>query len=91
MGIASYPQYLRPQAVTAYGFQGFMALMDLTNGFFVDYFSASWVLYVNGAVFVGIMLLSFLVATPRRVYISGIPAEAHALPREALHVVRTWL
>lgn len=72
----------RIASVNTMSFQGLMALMNLVNGFFVDSFSASWVLMVNGAMFVGIMLLSFLVATPRRVYLSGIPAEAHAMPRE---------
>ena len=72
----------RIASVNTMSFQGLMALMNLVNGLFVDTFSASWVLAANGAVFVGIMLLSFLVATPRRVYLSGIPAEAHALPRD---------
>ena len=71
----------RIASVNTMSFQGLMALMNLVNGFFVDSFSASWVLAANGILFVGIMLLSFLAATPRRVYVSGLPAEAHALPR----------
>ena len=74
----------RIASVNTMSFMGLMALMNLSNGYFVDHVGAVWVLSVNGAIFVGIMLLSFLVATPRRVYISGIPEEAHALPRETV-------
>ncbi len=73
----------RVASVNTFSFQGLMALMNLSNGFLADQFSASWVLWVNGAVFVGIMLISLFVATPRRVYVTGIPSEAHALPRVA--------
>ncbi len=76
----------RIASVNTMSFQGLMALMNLSNGYLVDHIGAVWVLSVNGAIFVGIMLLSFLAATPRRVYISGIPAEAHARPDEHVNV-----
>ena len=64
-------------------FQGLMAFMNLGNGFFADRIGASQVLMIDGTLFVGVMLLSLLVAVPRRVYIRGLPAEAHAMPGHA--------
>jgi hypothetical protein len=55
-----------------------MSLMNLLNGFFGSHTSAATLLVVNGGLFVAVMLLSLLALTPRRVYVTGIPAEAHA-------------
>lgn len=57
---------------------GVMSLMNLLNGFFGSHTSAATLLVVNGGLFVAVMLLSLLALTPRRVYVTGIPAEAHA-------------
>jgi hypothetical protein len=61
-------------------FQGLMAFMNLGNGYFSDSIGANHVLMINGTLFVGVMLLSFAVAIPRRIYFKGIPSEAHAMP-----------
>lgn len=71
----------RIASINTMSFQGLMALMNLGNGVFADHFGAAWVLLANGVLFMLVMLLSLLVATPRRVYITGIPAEAHAAQR----------
>lgn len=71
----------RIASINTMSFQGLMALMNLSNGVFAESLGAAWVLWANGALFVVVMLLSFVVATPRRVYLTGIPAEAHAAQR----------
>ncbi len=69
----------RIASINTLSLQGFMAVMNLGNGYFADSFGASRVLWVDGSLFVVVMLLSLAFALPRRVYMSGIPAEAHAL------------
>lgn len=72
----------RVASVNTFSFQGLMAIMNLSNGFLVDSVGASTVLFVNGMLFVAVMLVSLLVALPRRVYTTGIPSEAHAWSRQ---------
>lgn len=71
----------RVASINTMSFQGLMAVMNLANGYFTDYSSASAVLFVNGGLFMAIMLLSLLMVTPRTVYTRGLPAEAYAISR----------
>ena len=71
----------RIASVNTLSFQGLMSLMNLGNGMLTDVYSASAVLAATGSAFVGVMLLSILLATPREVYLRGIPE--HAMLRSA--------
>jgi hypothetical protein len=68
----------RLASINTFSLGGIMSVMNLANGFFGSRFSPAALLFVNGMVFVLVMLLSVLAMTPRRVYVRGIPAEAHA-------------
>ena len=71
----------RVASVNTLSLQGLMSLMNLANGMLTDTYSASVVLATTGGAFVVVMLLSFLVATPREVYLRGLPE--HAMLRSA--------
>jgi hypothetical protein len=68
----------RLASLNTFSLGGVMSVMNLVNGFFGSRTSAATLLVVFGAMFVIVMLLSVLALTPRRVYVTGIPAEAHA-------------
>jgi len=53
---------------------GIMSFMNLANGMLGTQFPASAILFVNGMLFVGIMLVSIAFALPRDVYVRGMPA-----------------
>ena len=71
----------RVASVNTLSLQGLMSLMNLGNGMLTDVYSASAVLATTGGAFVVVMLLSFLIATPREVYLRGLPE--HAMLRNA--------
>ncbi len=66
----------RVASINTLSFQGLMSVMNLANGMLTDTYTASVVLMVTGGAFVLVMLLSFLAATPREVYVRGIPEHA---------------
>ncbi len=65
----------RLASINTFSLGGVMSLMNLANGFFGGRYTAASILAVDGLVFVGIMVVSFALATPRRVYVDGIPAD----------------
>jgi MFS family permease len=68
----------RLASLNTFSLGGVMSMMNLVNGFFGSRTSAATLLLVEGSLFAVVMLLSVLSLTPRRVYATGIPAEAHA-------------
>jgi MFS family permease len=68
----------RLASINTFSLGGVMSLMNLVNGYAGTLVEPHVLLFVNGLVFVGIMVLSVLALTPRRIYLRGIPAEAHA-------------
>jgi MFS family permease len=68
----------RLASINTFSLGGVMAIMNLSNGFVSSEIGSAAVLYVTGGAFIAIMLASALVVTPRRIYLTGIPAEAHA-------------
>ena len=66
----------RVASVNTLSLQGLMSLMNLANGTLTDIYSASSVLAATGGAFVVVMLLSFLISTPREVYLRGLPEQA---------------
>lgn len=54
---------------------GVMSLMNLANGSVGAGVSAAAILFVEGLIFVGIMLLSLGLSVPRAVYARGLPAR----------------
>ena len=66
----------RVASVNTFSLQGLMSLMNLGNGMLTDVYSASAVLTATGSAFMVVMLLSFLIATPREVYLRGLPEHA---------------
>jgi len=69
----------RLASINTFSLGGVMAIMNLSNGFVSSEIGSAAVLYVTGGAFIAIMLASALVVTPRRIYLTGIPAEAHAV------------
>jgi hypothetical protein len=72
----------RIASLNLFSFGGIMAFMNLGNGALGTHFSAALILLVDGALFAAVMLVSLAFATPRRVYLDGMPARAPA-PAEA--------
>jgi MFS family permease len=68
----------RLASINTFSLGGVMAIMNLSNGFVSSHYGSAAVLLATGALFMVVMLLSPLAMTPRRVYTTGIPAEAHA-------------
>lgn len=68
----------RLASLNTFSLGGVMSMMNLVNGFFGNRTGAATLLVVEGSLFAVVMLLSVLSLTPRRVYATGIPAEAHA-------------
>jgi MFS family permease len=68
----------RLASINTFSLGGVMAVMNLSNGFVSSHYGSAAILLWTGGLFVVIMLLSPLAMTPRRVYTSGIPAEAGA-------------
>ncbi len=68
----------RLASINTFSLGGVMAIMNLSNGFVSSHYGSAAVLFVTGGLFVAVMLLSVLAVLPRRVYMTGIPAEAHA-------------
>jgi predicted MFS family arabinose efflux permease len=57
---------------------GVMGLMNLANGYFGSSFSAANILFAEGFIYVGIMVLSLGLAIPRSVYVRGLPSRSPA-------------
>ena len=57
---------------------GIMAFSYFLNGVLADIFDSSWVLLVGSVAFLGVVLTSVFIPTPRRLYYAGIPAPAGA-------------
>lgn len=68
----------RLASINTFSLGGVMSLMNLVNGYFSSQVGSAAVLLVSGGLFALIMLLSPLAITPRQIYRTGIPAEAHA-------------
>lgn len=68
----------RLASINTFSLGGMMSIMNLANGFFGGIVHPAGVLAINGLLFVVVMLASMAAMTPRRVYTTGIPAEAHA-------------
>jgi MFS family permease len=66
----------RVASLNTLSFGGIMSVMNLVNGTLGTQFSAAAILLFNGVLFALIMGLSFAFATPRRVYLEGMPARA---------------
>ena len=66
----------RIASINTFSLGGVMAGMELFNGYMGSYYSASHILWVNGAIFVGIMVASVAIALPRSVYVKGLPDRA---------------
>jgi MFS family permease len=68
----------RLASLNLFSFGGIMAVMNLGNGALGTQFSPASILLVDGLLFAGVMLVSLVFATPRRVYVNGMPARAVA-------------
>ncbi|HXG35998.1 MAG TPA: MFS transporter [Dehalococcoidia bacterium] len=66
----------RVASINTLSLGGVMSLMNLFNGFLGRELSASSILFMQGGLFIGIMVISILAVTPRMVYTRGIPSEA---------------
>lgn len=58
---------------------GIMAFSYFVNGVLADVFDPSWILMVGSLAFLGVVLVSVLGPTPRKLYTSGVPAPATAI------------
>ncbi|MBI4337500.1 MAG: MFS transporter [Chloroflexi bacterium] len=68
----------RIASLNTLSFGGIMAVMNLANGFLAGHYTAAAIMLAQGFLFVGIVVVSAALATPRRVYVQGLPAEAGA-------------
>ena len=68
----------RLASINTFSLGGVMSIMNLANGWIATHYGSQAVLLFSGGLFIFIMLLSVLTVTPRRVYRTGIPAEARA-------------
>ena len=59
---------------------GIMAFSYFANGALADLFDPTWVLTVGALVFLGVVLASALIPTPRRLYLAGVPTPVDAVP-----------
>jgi MFS family permease len=65
----------RLASLNLFSFGGIMAVMNLGNGALGTQFSPASILLVDGLLFACVMLVSLAFATPRRVYVNGMPAR----------------
>lgn len=65
----------RLASINTFSLGGVMSAMNLANGFLGGAFGAAPILLLHGLLFAGIVVASFALATPRRVYVKGLPAE----------------
>ena len=74
------PDHLRGRITSIYLIHagGIMAFSYFANGVLADVFNPGWILLVGSGAFLGVMVLSVFTPTPRRLYISGVPALAPA-------------
>ena len=68
----------RLASINTFSLGGIMSFMNLTNGLLGTQFPAAAILFVNGMLFVTIMLTSAAFVLPRQVYIGGMPATRAA-------------
>jgi MFS family permease len=68
----------RLASLNLFSFGGIMAVMNLGNGALGTQFSPGSILFVDGAIFAAVMLVSLVFVTPRRVYVDGMPARTVA-------------
>ena len=66
----------RLASLNLFSFGGIMAMMNLGNGALGTQFSPAAILLVDGLLFMGVMVVSLVFATPRRIYVNGMPARA---------------
>lgn len=55
---------------------GIMSFAYFTNGVLADSFDPTWILAIGGFAFLTVMVVSICTSTPRRLYLSGIPAAS---------------
>lgn len=65
----------RMASLNTLAFGGIMAVMNLFNGFVGTYYGSAPILFVNGILFTTVMVVSIAFATPRRVYVQGMPVR----------------
>ena len=58
---------------------GIMAFSFFANGALAEVFDPRWILIVGAFAFLGVMFISFLRPTPRRLYLAGVPVQAGAI------------
>jgi hypothetical protein len=68
----------RIASMNTLSFGGIMAVMNLANGALGTQLSAGTILMADGLFFAAVMLVSLAFATPRRVYVRGMPARTVA-------------
>jgi MFS family permease len=68
----------RLASINTFSLGGIMSFMNLANGLLGTQFPAAAILFVNGMLFVTIMLTSAAFVLPRQVYIGGMPATRAA-------------
>lgn len=66
----------RIASINVFSLGGVMSVMNLANGALGSELSAAAILLANGLLFSAIMVMSIAAATPRRVYMHGLPGEA---------------
>ena len=59
---------------------GIMAFSYFANGALADLFDPTWVLTVGALAFLGVVLASAIIPTPRRLYLDGVPTPVDAVP-----------
>ncbi len=69
----------RLASINTFSLGGIMSAMNLANGFLGNQYSVTAILLVQGIIFCAIMVASIALATPRRVYINGLPSEAQGV------------
>ena len=67
----------RIASINVFSLGGVMSIMNLSNGFLGNSFSAASLLLIHGLFFAGIMVVSILAVTPRSVYTRGLPSETY--------------
>jgi MFS family permease len=59
---------------------GIMSFSYFANGVLADVFDPAWILGVGAVAFLGVVVSSLFLSTPRRFYTIGVPAPAGAAP-----------
>ena len=59
---------------------GIMAFSYFANGALADLFDPTWILTVGALAFLGVVLASAFIPTPRRLYQAGVPTPVDAVP-----------